>query len=1726
MIGIIKGNILDAQGRPIVPGKPVTITGVRSDGGDDISVITEPDGTWSFNLTSEKVGECDITFMYNGLEVGSYEVFFVDDLNLTVLPYSSSETHQGHSALIAFAVTDPDGKGVPNAPVTFYDDSSDPNPTATVNTDRFGIVEFLVSPTTESGSLALGPRRFNATIGKTIATHTVEWTTDSKPLTYAISDFMYTDEVEPGGRAVLGGYLLDQNGEVIIQPYNFDIFSKDKLSIISSNFYQDPDGRIIMAPNDQGEGSHRLCFFSDNGRKDVTVTWQDQVSDVIDTVRLTAPDAHVYPTVVDTYVKAIAYNADGEVVKVRNELKFNNTINGSSKSFGIILPDGSLVINAQSDTAKTQRQGVMIDGVSKLDHEFEYRDGLTISKCEYGNDAVPTGQDGFVAFVVTGTNGKAVPAAAVDYIESSGKRHYTNTPVDGNHILEVPISQGGDENRTYEEITAIVGESKAVAGVYWKPASVPVGLTLRDVVFPTQSKDNVAMTITGVLNDQNGAPIKDTKLGIFNVSTLEYQEFGENGAIGDDGSFNINYGPLPIGDHELILAANAVAEHHDTTWIDSVPVFESFRALPWMTESTPEGTEDLIGVAAITADGETAAGVPVTFYRSDFYEVEGEELGTVMTNEYGFAELKVTVDTPLTEAFETVYYLAKYKDKQLRLNYTRSNVRPSVMELANFTINEKTQVGKSAVVKCTAVDKLGTPVSSLQGMHVYHLPSFKAMSVSSPDYVLDGTSVYNVETAEMFGDFKLGVGTHPMVMWHRQSNSRVYFDLVVVDEADVVTPAKIVLTADAPTVGMVNDGGYFPIMAQAQDADGNPFKPAYGIQVAVHRKMDGVDYNGGYAHIGPNGEIYSAVVPNEAGDYTFWFEDQEYEGDAGENYGEFALTFRDDLLVEMSKATTETVAHGEQATLVARAMNQVHQGVANVWVDFYSEEMYGNISGGTTDHLGYATGKVSEAYVVSITDPEIVTIKAKLTDIVESETSIVVTWDGEAKQVVLSDVVVPATALPNKPVAVTGNVQDKDGNLLEGVVVTVTDKLTGIDYVSTPTIGGSFRIDVNMVEEGDHELIVSAGADLVYGTVKVELVIPAYDSVEKLPFSTTRAANDGSVFLAFKATNAGADVVDLPLDLYIQGGAQPIRGTYTDARGYGVLLFNSTEPNSTVMLEVKVGTTVIGVYEVSFTDQPVGSAITEVLNIEPTVNGEAMLFDITVTDQNDAVIANPVIGAFDFTNFTPLTITPDANQHGRGLYTIEGMTDASIEVMIYTENARTQVNSSWVDEPLKEYTAIAIDTHSANPSEGEEVELTGHLLSADDQIVVPNSVVVAKLVDTEGGETLSTIDTEGKFLFPLSYAEYTKKTYTVHVGAVVSESFDIEWGHLVPPEYTSIVWVGEQPSTGEVGTPVKLEAMTLDQYGNPIEGVSVRPFINGTPGDAFRSPPGGKWSFDYNATEAGDVLYEFGWEPNIPRIGHTVTWSLPDPIFTSMEFTQSPTAGTTGTALEVKILTKDQFGNPMAGQSVAWSDGGTNMPARTSDQDGIATFTLNANEVGDVVYNFIGSGPVENLTLTVTWSAPPPVVTSIEITGPETATIAETANVTILTKDQFGQPMPNVSVVWDDGGIPFPQSMTDENGQIAYQFTRDTEEVVTYTFNAGNGVEGTHVINWVSNITGAEGVSIDTMELPLAIAGSTTTLSGTTIIPEIPGAESITVDEMETPMGTTTGTTTISGNAS
>ncbi|UVD32228.1 hypothetical protein [Vibrio phage phiKT1028] len=1635
MIGIIKGNILDADGVPINPGKPVTITGKRSDGGDDITLVTENDGTWTFDISSTEIGECMITFMYGGLQVGQYGVWFVDDVNLQVLPYSSKTTHQGRGALVAWAVTDVEGNGIPNAPLTIYDNGTDPAPIAVVTTDEFGIAELSVPATNGQGEETVGFRRFHGTIGKQMSSHAVEWITTDDQIAYVFDDVKYTAEVEAGGSAVISARLLDQNNVMVDAP-TFGVFNKNTLEVTTGGAYMTADGLIVSTPADQGQGVSTLYLYSENARHEMTVEWQDQLSEAVASIELVAPDAVVFPTGDDgTVMHGTALNAAGDPVTIRNEVKFDTKSDGVNDGFGLVLADASFAILMQAFTATTKTREIALNGTTLFNKEYEYRNGLTIAKCEYGNDEIPTGADGFVAFAITDGDGEIVHGAAVTYTKSNGQRYYTNSPLDGNGLLEIPVSQDGNEGRTYEEVRATIGDVTAVSGAYWRPSNISVGTTLQDIVFPTSSKDDEVIRIMGTLNDQNGVGVSNVKLGMFNVSTLGYEEFGLDGAIQLDGSFEFDYGPLGVGEHELILATNAAVERRDTVWTSSIPAFDTLVAESYGTDISEPGATDMLPVAAIDVDGKGVPGVPVTLYKSDVNSTQGEEITTVTTDEFGVAEFILT--PPITDSTVdgTEYYLAKVRDKTVRTQIYRHPTRPAAGGFVNVAFPSVAPVGSRLLVSADLVGTDGEP--ALVG------GTFTVWSKTSRQHIHAWNNTYgNTVTLSIA---PLPEGSHTLVLGLGGSTAWHEFEVNVSSAVSETLPASIVIDPLSPTIGGV--GQDVPIIGRALDGAGDPYIPNSAIQIQAR---DEAKSYYGYAHIEADGTFTILYELQALGDTSLFIEESNVET----SLGNWALTARDDLTLSVSESTTERPAHGDPATIIGRVVDSTGDPVEGAWLEY--TDSYDVLGSGATDVNGYLVSEVPFRHKYASFD-----FQAKMGDLT-SGVDVSLAWAPEdefsASQFV--GVLIPENADVAKPFSVRGQVLDSEGNPYVGSTVYLTDKLSGRDIDIFVGTDGNFSADIILFEEGVHELILGTNGAIHEGQIECTLTIPDVDAATFLPYTTTEAATGSNTYIAVQVTNLGVEVADAPVTVYVQGEEDSMAIGYTDARGYISFDLDTSAMTGTVTFDVNVGTTVLGSTVVTYTDNKLASSFDSLMSMSPTDFESPAVIEAVVVDQDGLEIIQPEVSVYDLTNLQPVVVTNTSHRGDRTMFTVPAGTEEQvIDLMVYTDNARSVVTVDWnlVEERLPK--GVTLSEIPANTDLDVPVMVTCDLLDDGEIQYVPNRPMVIKLVDEVGTEHFSDVGPNGEFYFSLLENSYANRTYEMFYQDISLSTFSIEWGVRQPSTYLDVMVNEDQPTIGIIGSPITITGKTLDQYGDPMGDQPVRCYVDGAVhGDDVTSDAEGNWSMEFSEPTEGDITYTFRWLAGRVDPTHTVTWTVNPPVYSGVRVVSGAVGATVNETVQIEIETIDQYDNVIGAQEFTWDDGSGPVTV-TSDANGLYTLDVTATEEGPVTYTFIGVG--DTATHLITWEAVGPILTTIEVvSGAAVGTVGENVDVKIVTKDQFGDPIANQSIVWDDGGIPNPATNSNELGEITYQFTRGAPEVVTYTFSGAGDVSAQHVITW------------------------------------------------------------------
>jgi adhesin/invasin len=164
----------------------------------------------------------------------------------------------------------------------------------------------------------------------------------------------------------------------------------------------------------------------------------------------------------------------------------------------------------------------------------------------------------------------------------------------------------------------------------------------------------------------------------------------------------------------------------------------------------------------------------------------------------------------------------------------------------------------------------------------------------------------------------------------------------------------------------------------------------------------------------------------------------------------------------------------------------------------------------------------------------------------------------------------------------------------------------------------------------------------------------------------------------------------------------------------------------------------------------------------------------------------------------------------------------------------------------------------------------------------------------------------------------------------------------------------------------------------------------------------------------------------------------------------------------LKVLVTDQYGNPISGNAVTFSDGGaggnfSNPNPVVTGTNGVATLTYTLPTTAQTItINATASGLATPGVLTETALAGP--AASVTITGGNNQTAPAGTQLpqvlTVLVTDQYGNPISGNAVTFSDGGIggfffySNPAS-TGANGVAAQIYTLPTlSETVSITASA------------------------------------------------------------------------------
>ena len=231
------------------------------------------------------------------------------------------------------------------------------------------------------------------------------------------------------------------------------------------------------------------------------------------------------------------------------------------------------------------------------------------------------------------------------------------------------------------------------------------------------------------------------------------------------------------------------------------------------------------------------------------------------------------------------------------------------------------------------------------------------------------------------------------------------------------------------------------------------------------------------------------------------------------------------------------------------------------------------------------------------------------------------------------------------------------------------------------------------------------------------------------------------------------------------------------------------------------------------------------------------------------------------------------------------------------------------------------------------------------------------------------------------------------------------------PPTPVVTTVAVVPATAslQVGATQSLTATVKDQFGKVMNGQLVTWSTNNA-GTASVDGAGVVMGI-----AAGSVTISAASAEKTGTSVVTVTAVPPPPPVVTTVAVSPPSASVqVGTTTTLSATVKDQQGNVMTGQTIAWST--DNAAAATVNSSGVVSGVA----AGSATIAAASSGVSGTATITVTTAPPPPPVVTTVTVSPTTAAVNVGANTTLTAtvKDQNGNVMTGQTVTWSTNNAP------------------------------------------------------------------------------------------------------------
>jgi protocatechuate 3,4-dioxygenase beta subunit len=539
----------------------------------------------------------------------------------------------------------------------------------------------------------------------------------------------------------------------------------------------------------------------------------------------------------------------------------------------------------------------------------------------------------------------------------------------------------------------------------------------------------------------------------------------------------------------------------------------------------------------------------------------------------------------------------------------------------------------------------------------------------------------------------------------------------------------------------------------------------------------------------------------------------------------------------------------------------------------------------------------------------------------------------------------------------------------------------------------------------------------------------------------------------------GSPIFGVRVDFDVQGPNEKVGFAVTNEEGIASFCLDATNEGTDKIIAA-VGTTTAEATIVTSFPRPETVSLTH--SPEGIILGEELCLTSQVLDQ----FGNPIEDVELFIEYmNTILYSAESDENGTISYCFEPEEGGDLAFASYFEGGEKVETIVPVTIPASIPSSIDISSPGGEANAGEAVCVTatvrdqfGELMEGVEvQLEINGEPAGSEITDENGvAEFCKTAEGEdGEVLvFAVNY-EGGGTPATTSITVIVpggGGSGGGGGGSLIASSISFTNLVTEVTLGGEVC----IQALVLDQNGDPLPNVEVSLTVNGTVVATLTSNEDGIVEYCLIASNLGILEFSATYTGGVPITGSINVIQVVG-IPTTISVSPSIKEIILGEEICMEVQVLDQFDIPLPETEVFVTKNGEIIGSLMTDEQGKLTFCEVQEEAGEFEFSFYYA--IENTvtsTITVLDQLLVPTIITFEeneVQGPVGEKICLAA--TIL--DQFGMPLAGVEVSFDVDGVFYGTALSDENGRVEFCQTPEKEGTlaISASFDGGEEVQAT-----------------------------------------------------------------------